>query len=72
MVEPGHVYAHHRGGRYLVLHLCTECTKDRRGRTGVVYASLTSGEIRHRDHEEFVEPVMWPDGLTRPRYIRSS
>ncbi len=65
----GKVYKHHKGGRYLVLHITDESTNALVGRKGVVYVSLTYGLVKHRDLEEFIELVEWPDGQKRPRFI---
>lgn len=69
-VQIGKVYVHHKeGGRYTVLHLVKESTNARAGSIGVVYVSLTTGSIRHRDLTEFIEEVEWPDGVRRPRFV---
>jgi len=65
----GKIYKHHKGGRYLVLHIVDESTNTLVGKKGVVYVSLTYGLIKHRDLEEFIEIVEWPDGEKRPRFI---
>ena len=68
-VLPGRIYAHHKGGRYLVLVLTEESTNQRVGTPGVVYVSLTYGTFKHRDLSEFIEEVEWPDGSRKPRFI---
>lgn len=69
-VQVGKVYVHYKeGSRYTVLHLVKESTNARAGSTGVVYVSLSTGSIRHRDFDEFVEEVEWPDGERRPRFV---
>ena len=68
-IKLGRVYKHHKGGRYLVLHVIEESTNTRQGAVGVVYVSLTYGKIKHRDLVEFIEEVEWPDGIKRPRFI---
>ncbi|MDB5195048.1 MAG: hypothetical protein JWO84_232 [Parcubacteria group bacterium] len=68
-IQIGKIYTHHKGGRYTVLHATKESTNARQGTDGVVYVSLTTGSIRHRDLVEFLEEVTWPDGVVRPRFI---
>jgi hypothetical protein len=69
-IQPGKVYIHYKeGSRYTVLFLVKESTNARSGGDGVVYVSLTTGSIRHRDLSEFVEDVKWPDGVIRARFI---
>jgi hypothetical protein len=63
------VYAHHKGGRYLVLSVAEDSTNSRAGNKLVVYVSLTYGKIKCRDLAEFIEVVQWPDGQERPRFI---
>jgi hypothetical protein len=65
----GKIYKHHKGGRYFVLHIVDESTNANVGRKGVVYLSLTRGLLKHRDLEEFVEIIEWPDGQKRPRFV---
>lgn len=67
-VFPGKIYNHHKGGRYLVLHIVDESTNALVGKQGVVYVSLKYGKIKHRDLTEFTEEVLWPDGQMRPRF----
>jgi hypothetical protein len=69
--EPG-VYGHYKGGRYRVLFTVTESTNVREGAMVVIYVSLTNGNIFCRDLAEFSEPIIWPDGVTRPRFLRES
>ncbi|HYC34394.1 MAG TPA: DUF1653 domain-containing protein [Candidatus Paceibacterota bacterium] len=68
-VAIGKVYKLYKGGHYTVLHIVDESTNARKGNKGVVYVSLTYGAIKHRDLDEFIEEVMWPDGVKRPRFI---
>lgn len=67
-LEPG-IYRHHKGGRYLVLHPDVHAASDGHPRL-VVYVSLTSGILWARDLHEWHDLVLWPDGVTRPRYVR--
>lgn len=68
-ISLGKIYKHYKGGRYTVLHIVDESTNARKGNKGVVYVSLTYGKIKHRDLNEFVEEVLWPDGVKRPRFV---
>ncbi len=67
----GQVYEHFKGGRYLVLFIAEESTNNRKGGKVVVYVSLTYGVVKARDVSEFLEPVTWPDGVLRPRFVPS-
>jgi hypothetical protein len=67
-IQVGNVYAHHGGGKYVVLHVVEDSTNARAGSLGVVYVSLTYGKIKYRDLIEFTEDVEWPDGKRRPRF----
>lgn len=67
-VEPG-PFVHYEGGRYRVLFVARDSTNAREGNRLVVYVSLTYGTINARDEVEFVEPVEWPDGVWRPRFM---
>jgi hypothetical protein len=69
VVAPG-VYDHYKGGKYTVLFVADDSTNSRAGSTVVVYMSLTYGKVHCRDLAEFVEPVAWLDGTTRPRFIK--
>jgi hypothetical protein len=67
----GRVYEHFKDGRYLVLFLADDSTNNRKGNKVVVYVSLTYGVVKTRDISEFLEPVEWPDGVSRPRFVLS-
>jgi len=69
-VPPGH-YVHKGGGNYTVTHLVRNSTNKDEGRPMVCYHSWTKGTPCVRDYEEFVEPVEWADGVTRPRFCRA-
>lgn len=69
-LQPG-LYVHYKGGKYLVLFVAHESTNGREGRDVVVYVSLTNNSTHTRDFVEFTEEIVWPDGVTRPRFIRS-
>lgn len=65
----GH-YKHKGGGQYTVLFVGRNSTNKDEGLPMVCYISWTKGTPCFRDYEEFVEPVEWPDGVTRPRFCR--
>jgi hypothetical protein len=71
-VIPGRMYEHYKGGRYTVLLLVQDSTnarvKDTEKDDMVVYVSLTKGRVWCRELSEFIEPIEWPDGQTRPRF----
>lgn len=73
-VTPG-VYEHYKGGRYTVLMVIKDSTNARMTDDGkpdvVVYVSLTNGSVWCRDLAEFIEPVAWSDGSTRPRFRKA-
>lgn len=69
LVFLGRIYDHHKGGKYLVLHIAEESTNARIREKGVVYVSLTYGTIKYRKLEEFLEEVVWPDRIRRPRFV---
>lgn len=71
-IKLGKIYKHYKGGRYLVVHLVEESTNARKGSTGVIYVSLTYGTIKHRDLKEFIEEVVWSDGVKRSRFVIES
>lgn len=70
-VQPGRVYKHFKDGQYLVLFVADDSTNNRKGNKVVVYVSLTYGVVKARDLSEFFEPVTWPDGILRPRFVPS-
>lgn len=65
------IYKHFKGNLYTKLLECRSATN-----TGVpedlmvVYVSLKTGEIWCRPLAEFEMHVMWPDGQTRPRFMK--
>lgn len=69
VIRQNKVYAHYKGGKYLVLFLADESTNARTGNKVVVYVSLTYGAIKCRDLSEFTEIIEWPDGIKRPRFV---
>lgn len=69
-------YKHYRGEIYFVVGVGT---LDEHGHGNinaprqVVYestGSVVDGLLRLRSEDAFVENVEWPDGITRPRFIR--
>jgi hypothetical protein len=74
MSEPSFsgVWEHRSGGRYLVLGLGR---LDEDDDDVVVYVRLYGRDeggapMSVRRRTSFLEPVMWPDGQTRPRFMR--
>jgi len=69
-LKSGETYVHYKGGLYTVLFVTEETTNARKGNNGgVVYVSHTYGKIKHRDFDEFIEEIEWPDGTMRPRFV---
>lgn len=70
-LTPG-IYAHYNGGRYTVLSVGTEMTNGApfEGRVLVAYLSFTYDGLKFRELSEFTEPVEWPDGVVRPRFVK--
>jgi isopentenyldiphosphate isomerase len=68
-VEVNRIYTHYNGGRYLLLSIADESTNIRTGKKVAVYVSLKYGVLKTRDLTEFLEPVVWPDGETRTRFV---
>lgn len=65
------IVEHYKGGRYTVL-----CYGDVFNSTNsadreemVLYVSHTTGGVFVRTKSEFDEPVTWPDGIVRPRFL---
>ena len=65
---PG-VYLHQKGSRYRVIGTAVDTTNARDGAAVVVYESENGSAKYCRDLAEFIEPVQWPDGVERPRFI---
>lgn len=66
-IEDG-THLHKTGGRYQVLH--TAATLEADMTEVVVYVSLTDGRVWVRPAASWLEPVRWPDGTIRPRFLR--
>lgn len=64
------MYRHHKGPLYKVVGQAINSTNaaDQIGRPVVLYYSLSRRTLHTRDLAEFEEPVVWPDGQTRPRF----
>jgi hypothetical protein len=65
-------YVHYKGGRYFVIATATDATNTEADRRVVVYRSLSDSAVYVRDAEEFSEPVVWPDGVLRPRFLKDA
>lgn len=70
-IAPG-IYRHYKGTHYWVIGVgVLHDTKERI----VVYTSslaAAAGQPLLRYEDEFTEPVAWPDGETRPRFVWES
>jgi hypothetical protein len=66
-IGEGHVYLHHKGGLYRIICLArNEANPDE---LRVIYKSIERGYIWDRTVANFSEPVRWPDGEMRARFI---
>jgi hypothetical protein len=64
-IPPG-IYKHFKGGRYSLVTLAQHSeTKE----PLVVYVSLKTGRVWARPVAMWTEEVVWPDGITRTRFI---
>lgn len=52
-----------------MLSVAHESSNARNGNLVVVYVSLANGRMNTRDLAEFIEPIRWTDGVTRPRFV---
>lgn len=66
--RPGNVIRHRKGTRYTVLHIGKLAT-DGKPVDVVVYLSMDDGQVWVRPKSEFKELVVWPDDVTRTRYV---
>lgn len=67
----GGLYRHYKGNRYWVLGLAQHTETDE---LLVAYVplydyGLPGPRLRVRPLAMFIEPVVWPDGLRRPRFL---
>lgn len=71
MIQPG-TYKHFCGGTYTVLFVAHDASNARAtdAQQVVVYLSLATGQIYTRPLEEFIQPVVWADDTTHPRFMR--
>lgn len=68
-ITPG-IYRHYKGNHYWVIGIAAIHDTDR---ILVVYTSSMAADNGHlllRDYADFLAPVEWPDGVTRPRFVR--
>lgn len=70
-ILPGGVYTHFKGNRYTLLHVAQSADNADDRDDVLVYVSHLNGNIYTRKRSEFFEPVAWPDGVTRPRFVGS-
>lgn len=66
-VGEGRVYLHHKGGLYRII--CMARDEAEPEKLLVIYKSIERGYIWCRTFENFNEPVCWPDGELRARFI---
>lgn len=67
-IAPG-IYRHYKGAHYWVIGVGVLHDTDRRI---VAYTSSRAADERKvllRDYDDFIAPVVWPDGETRPRFV---
>lgn len=69
LLKIGRVYRHHQGDLYTVLMTGHNLTNSANNEKMVVYRSHTLEKINIRELQEFIEPVTWPDGKIRPRFV---
>lgn len=74
--EMSGVFRHYKGGLYRVVTVAE--THQHNGDKDVVYVSLKTGSIVTRPLERdsraadsWTDPVTWPDGETRPRFVNN-
>jgi hypothetical protein len=66
MLTELHSYRHYKGGTFTLLAVAEN--SNRREQLMAVYVSHLRRKVLVRPWDEFNEPVMWPDGVVRPRY----
>lgn len=64
--ERARTYKHFKGGVYTLLH---EAQQEGTSNSVMVYRDA-SGKVWARDKVQWEEPVIWPDGQTRPRFMK--
>jgi len=63
------MYQHYKGGLYILLFEATDSgNHEDEGQGMVVLQSVSNEEFYVRPEAEFEQPVLWPDGKTRPRF----
>lgn len=67
-IREGVQYRHYQGGMYTILAVAMDATNANEGRRVVVYRAQVDGAVYVRTVDEFLEPVLWPDGTTRSRF----
>jgi hypothetical protein len=66
-IGEGHVYLHYKGGLYRIICLARNEADPEELR--VIYKSLKFGYVWDRTFQNFNEPVRWPDGEMRARFV---
>jgi hypothetical protein len=67
MPRPGEVWEHYKGGIYSIV--CTSVKEDTLEAL-VTYHSNLKGDNWTRTLVDFREPIEWPDGRMRTRFVR--
>lgn len=60
------IYRHYKGGYYFVYGVAPLHDEDR---SIVIYFSNDYQAMRLRYLDDFILPIVWPDGVTRPRFV---
>jgi hypothetical protein len=63
-------YRHYKGGTYTLLYVAQDSGNHSSApnQALAVYVSHARRRVRVRPLAEFLEPIPWPDGVTRPRF----
>lgn len=68
-LREGTVYVHYKGGEYTVVAVAVDATNAADGTKVVVYRAHADGAVYVRNKNEFLQTVIWPDGVQRPRFV---
>ncbi|MBY0539138.1 DUF1653 domain-containing protein [Patescibacteria group bacterium] len=68
-IQEGARYQHYKGGMYTVVAVAKNATNAADGVSVVVYRAEKDGAVYVRNTDEFLEPVLWQDGITHPRFV---
>lgn len=71
--QMGLLYRHFKGGYYKPVQLVANATNAQgHARPFVIYVSVSGADFYCRDLGEWNEPVEWPDGVVRDRFMRAA